>query len=304
MPIARADSAASTTMNSGTQLRRVRSQDGTTLVLERVTQGSSDLVLIGGGPTRRGRWARAAVLLEGAFSCWLMDRRGKGDSGDTLPYSFEREYDDLAAVVASFPGPVSLAGHSSGGTVALGAVLRGVPVGSLVLYEPPWPLDGPLAGAAVIDRVEALVDGGDRDAALELAFREMVGMPAAAVAGLRRSPMWAEWTALVHTWPREMREASQLSPDLTCLAGLDLPTLLIVGAETSPHLRQSTQAVAAAVPGAALVELPGQGHGALDLAPRLVAEAILAFPGHPRTRAAKFPSPTARESLDGGGRHP
>ena len=63
-----------------------------------------------------------------------MDRRGKGDSGDTedpTAYSFEREYEDLAAVVGSFSSPVSVAGHSSGATCALGAAVHGVPVASL-----------------------------------------------------------------------------------------------------------------------------------------------------------------------------
>jgi len=294
MPTSRADTAATTPADPGGRLRRVRSDDGTTVVLERVTQGPVDLVLIGGGPTLRGRWSKVAAHLDGVFSCWLMDRRGKGDSGDTAPYSFEREYEDLAAVVASFPGPVSLAGHSSGATVALGAVLRGVPLASLALYEPPWPVDGPLAGADVIDRVAALIEEGDRDAALDLAFREMVGLPAVAVAGLRHSPMWPEWRELAHTWPREMREASSLPRDLSGLAAVNLPTLFIVGDETSPHLRRSTEALAAAMPGASVVELPGQGHGALDLAPHLVVGAILAFAVHS----------TAHESLDAHRRRP
>ena len=43
--------------------------------------------------------------------------------------------------------------------------------------------------------MEALIDQGDRDQALELAFTQMVRMPAEAVAALRHTPMWPEWMA-------------------------------------------------------------------------------------------------------------
>lgn len=261
-------------------IRRVRSADGTIIAVEQVTRGPAELVLLAGGPNLRSRWARAAALLDGVFSCWLMDRRGKGESGDAedpTAYSFEREYEDLAAVVGSFDRPVSVGGHSSGATCALGAAVHGLPVASLVLYEPPWPVHGPLAGTEFIDEMEALIDHGERDQALELAFTQMVRMPAEAVATLRHTPMWPEWMALAHTWPREMREASSLPRDLRQFATVTAPTLFIVGALSPSHLQRSTRAIAAAMAHASVEELPGQGHGALDQAPHLVARAVRAF---------------------------
>jgi pimeloyl-ACP methyl ester carboxylesterase len=260
--------------------RMVRSADGTMIALEQVTRGPVDLVLVSGGPTLRSRWTRTAALLGDTFSCWLMDRRGKGDSGDSddpAAYSFDREYEDLVAVVGSFDGPVSVGGHSSGATCVLAAAVRGVPMASLVLYEPPWPVDGPLAGAESIDQVESLIGRGRRDEALELAFTQMVGMPAQTVRALEHSPMWPEWRALAHTWPREMREASALPRDLDQFASVAAPTLFIVGSLSPPHLQQSTRAIAAAMPCASIAVLAGQGHGALDQAPHVVAEAIAAF---------------------------
>lgn len=53
-----------------------------------------------------------------------VERRGRGKSGDTKPYAIEREFDDVAAVVGSIGEPVSLLGHSSGGTCALEAAHR------------------------------------------------------------------------------------------------------------------------------------------------------------------------------------
>ena len=109
-----------------------------------------------------------------------------------------RRYEDLAAAVGSFAGPIILAGHSSGATCALDAVVHGLPVSALVLYEPPWPVHGPLAGVEFIDQVEALITRGDRDQALEWAFTQMVEMPTEVVAAMRHSPMWPEWRALDH----------------------------------------------------------------------------------------------------------
>ncbi|WP_328306717.1 alpha/beta fold hydrolase [Actinomycetospora sp. NBC_00405] len=63
------------------RLRRVVSADGTEIVLERVTDGDRDLLLVPGGPSRRARWAAVAAGLANRWSCWLVDRRGKGDSG-------------------------------------------------------------------------------------------------------------------------------------------------------------------------------------------------------------------------------
>lgn len=58
-------------------------------------------------------------------------------------------------------------------------------------------------------------------------------------------------------------------------AALTVPTLLLVDLESAPSLKPSTDAVAAAVPGARMVVLAGQAHNAMDADPgRLVAEVL------------------------------
>jgi pimeloyl-ACP methyl ester carboxylesterase len=144
-----------------------------------------------------------------------------------------------------------------------------------VLYEPPWPVDGPLADPKQIEAVESLIAAGDRDGALELAFGAMVGVPAAVLEEMKRSPAWNEWRAHAHTWPREMREVEALPPDLSALRRVTVPVLLLLGELTAGPLRHATDAIAAALPHATVTELPGQGHGALGMAPDLVAAALL-----------------------------
>jgi pimeloyl-ACP methyl ester carboxylesterase len=118
---------------------------------------------------------------------------------------------------------------------------------------------------------------GDRDAALEMAFRDMVGMPPPAVAAMKGSPVWAEWRSLAHTWPREMREVLAMPTGTDGLDAVTTPTLLLCGTLSPEHHRRACDALVAVLPTATLAELPGQGHGALATAPDRVAAAIRDF---------------------------
>ncbi|MGK5113003.1 alpha/beta fold hydrolase [Geodermatophilus sp. CPCC 205506] len=232
------------------EFRRVTSVDGTSLVVERVTRGPAVVVMVPGGPNGRRVWAAVAARLEGTHSCWLMDRRGKGDSGDTAPYSLEREYEDVTAVAGSFDEPVLVAGHSSGAVCVLGAATRGARLTGLVLYEPPWPHAGWHPTAEGADEMDEFIAAGRPERALEFGLRELVGMPAAAVAAMRGGPGWADRVALVHTWPREVREITRLPADLAPLRRIAAPVLLLDGERSPAHHRQATSGIAAALPNA------------------------------------------------------
>lgn len=59
------------------------------------------MVMVPGATNPRGAWAGVTRRLADSFSCWLMDRRGKGCSIHTEPYALEREYEDIAAVAGA-----------------------------------------------------------------------------------------------------------------------------------------------------------------------------------------------------------
>ncbi len=147
----------------------------------------------------------------------------------------------------------------------------------LVLYEPPWPVEGPNPGVDKLDEIEQLVAHGDREAALDLALRVLVEVGPQAIDDLRATPLWQIRASLVHTWPREVRDIERLPRQLDALGAIDVPTLLLRGDVTAPWLARTTTAVAAAIRDSVVVDLPGQGHGALALAPQLVADAIRAW---------------------------
>jgi alpha-beta hydrolase superfamily lysophospholipase len=65
------------------------------------------------------------------------DRRGRGESGDTQPFSVQREVEDLAALIEAV-GPSHVFGTSSGAALVLEAAARGVPMLSAIAFEPPY----------------------------------------------------------------------------------------------------------------------------------------------------------------------
>ena len=88
------------------------------------------------------------------------DRRGRGDSGDTLPYAVEREIEDIEALIAEAGGSAHLYGVSSGGALAMEAAAAGIAVDRLAVYEVPYCL-AERRGAAVA-RVRPSARGGAR----------------------------------------------------------------------------------------------------------------------------------------------
>jgi pimeloyl-ACP methyl ester carboxylesterase len=89
-----------------TSISTVASADGTPIAVECAGAGPS-LVIVHGGTGDRTRWTPLFPLLESKFRVCAMDRRAHGASGDTLPYSLQKEVEDVVAVVAAQPGPVS-----------------------------------------------------------------------------------------------------------------------------------------------------------------------------------------------------
>ena len=99
---------------------RVTSKDGTRIAFDRSGDGPA-LILVGGALSDRSGWAPLAKLLAPRFTVFSFDRRGRGDSEDTSPYSVEREIEDLEALIDEAGGAAFVHGQSSGAVLALEA---------------------------------------------------------------------------------------------------------------------------------------------------------------------------------------
>jgi pimeloyl-ACP methyl ester carboxylesterase len=252
-----------------------RSKDGTTIGFVRVGEGPA-VVIVHEALATGGSWRRVANILARTFTCFVLDRRGRASSGDAPHYSIEREYEDIQSALERAGEGASLVGHSFGAVCALGAALQ-TPVRKLVLYEPPLPVGGTVAGKHLSDYRDAIA-AGDLDKALEIGFTHFASVPVAKVRLMRAAQDWADARLLAHTWTREVEAIEQHGPSLERYRSLRVPTLLLLGTQSAAHpLKDTSQALAKTLPDVRLVELQGQGHLANLRAPALVAEHILAF---------------------------
>jgi pimeloyl-ACP methyl ester carboxylesterase len=98
----------------------VTSADGTAIAYERTGSGPA-LVLVDGAMCYRGAGPMRplAALLQGAFTVYTYDRRGRGESSDTTPYAVAREVEDLRALIAQAGGEAYVHAASSGAALAL-----------------------------------------------------------------------------------------------------------------------------------------------------------------------------------------
>ena len=258
------------------QTGRVIATDGTPIAYRRSGEGPA-LVLVHGTAADHTRWQPVLPALEDRYTVYAIDRRGRGASGDAPTYAIEREFEDVAAVVESIGGPVSLLGHSYGALCALEAALRTGNLRRLVLYEPPIVTGDALFPRAATQRVEALLDAGDRDAALVAFFRGVVQTPPHELALLRSLPSWEMRKALAHTITRELRAAERYRFAPARFRGLRTPSLLLVGGDSPSVFTDGTAAVHAALPDRRIAVIPGQQHIAMTAAPELFLSTVLPF---------------------------
>jgi pimeloyl-ACP methyl ester carboxylesterase len=259
-------------------MQTVRSKDGTTIAYAKSGQGKP-LVLVHGTTADHTRWAPILPELEKHFTVYAVDRRGRGASGDAKDYAIDREFDDVAAVVDSIGEPVSLLGHSYGALCSLEAATRTDKVAKLVLYEPPIPTGVPIYPAGSIDRLQTLLDAGDRAGVVSTFFTQVVRMPQRELELQQSLPNWPARVAAAHTIPRELRADEAYRFDPQRVAGVHAPTLLLLGGDSPPFFHAAIDAVHAALPGSKVVVMPGQQHTAINTAPQLFLHEVLDFLG-------------------------
>ena len=254
-------------------METVTSKDGTTIAFDRLGSGPP-VVLVCGGSVDRTADAAIAQELASDFTVFNYDRRGRGDSGDTLPYAIDREVEDIEAVIGVAGGSAFLWGSSSGAGLALIAS-ESVPVTKLALWEPPFvPDDLPRPPEDQVSQHETMVAEGRRGDAVEYFMTKIIGMPAEVVAGARTQPWWAATEALAHTLAYDARIMGDYSIPKDLAASVKVPTMVIAGGADFPWMRQTAETLAAALPDGQVSILVGQGH---DVDPGVLAPVLTEF---------------------------
>ena len=267
-------------------MTQVRSKDGTPIAYERSGSGPA-LILVDGALCSRafGPSPKLAPLLARQFTVYAYDRRGRGQSGDTQPYSPAREVEDIAALVEAAGGRALLLGLSSGGALALEAAASGIPVDKVVAYEPPYVDDsGQRGGAAYEGHLRRLIAEGNRGGAVKYFMKDMVGAPAPIVVMMRLIPwIWRKLAAVAHTLPYDAAVMTAFRIPRARFASIRVPVLVMNGGKTDPRLREAAHTIVEAIPGARHRELAGQTH---NVKPDVLVPAVVEF----------FPAPTAATS--------
>jgi len=241
----------------------VTSKDGTKIAYDRTGKGPA-LILVLGALNSRKSGAKLAKLLAARFTVISYDRRGRGDSTDTSPYSPQCEVEDIAALIGAVGEPVCLYGHSSGGALALEVAIKlSKKIGKLAIYEVPYALDDTARKAAneYYKTLKKLLAAGRKDDAVAL-FVRSVGVSDKQIQSMKRMPMWKGLEKLAPTlaYDSEVLGKGHALPAAR-LSRITIPTLVMHGGAGASSMRDAARAISEAIPQAQLRTLARQTHG-------------------------------------------
>jgi pimeloyl-ACP methyl ester carboxylesterase len=283
-------------------MQTVNSKDGSRIAYDRIGSGPA-VILVGGALSYRKfkKMEELARLLAERCTVINYDRRGRGDSTEVKPFALEREIEDIQVLIDAEGGSASLWGWSSGGALALRAAGAVIGVERVSVYEVPFMVT-PGAKRPTRDygeRLDGLVEAGDRSGAVKHFMRNSIGVPAPFVALMRLTPMWRELTATAHTLPYDwaaLGKHTMYGAPLNAeeWASVTVPTLVVCGAKSPAVLQQGSRALAEVLPNAELRELEGLSHNvkmnvlAPVLAQFFTGETDIDVPGNMMSATARW----------------
>lgn len=244
-------------------METVTSSDGTVIAYDKHGRGPA-LILIGGAFSTRQAATALAEELAPHFTTYTYDRRGRGDSGNTEPYSVIREIEDLSALIKASGGPALVYGHSSGAGLALEAAANGASISRLALYEPPYFVGEPdnRPGPELTGKIAELLAADARSAAVELFLTTAVQVPSDVVTQMKQSPAWPGLEQVAPTLLYDFAVMGDSSVPTAMAAGIPIPTLVIVGGRSAQWAADSGRALSEILPRGRFQVLEGQDHGA------------------------------------------
>ncbi len=257
-------------------METVTSADGTEIGYERRGEGPP-AVLVHGSTADRRSWNGVAPLLEEDFTLHIMDRRGRGASGDAEDYHIEREFEDVAAVVEAAGEDVVLIGHSYGALSSLGAARLTDSIRRMVLFEPPLATPNQEETPAdILDRRYELVEEDDREGIIETFFVEVANSPDR-LEYYREQGTMDMRIAAAPTLPREVNGTDVYVPGPEDFEDVTVPTLVLMGSETAGPMAEGVRRAAELLPKSEFQIIDGVGHSAIYAAPDTFVDTIRPF---------------------------
>ncbi|MFJ6074032.1 alpha/beta fold hydrolase [Streptomyces sp. NPDC093065] len=254
----------------------LESFDGTAISYRQLGSGPP-VVLVHGSGGGLHSWQPVAEHLAARFELWMPARRGYAPSGPgRSPKRFADEVGDLDALITKIGRPVHLVGMSYGATVALHAGASGLPVRSLVLWEPPLYAAGDEL-TPVRDEFAALTAKGDRRRADRLLAEKVARVPAALLELMDTGEPADSEPDDSPGWQRDLESMAADSADTGRWSTVTAPTLLMRGADTWQPMPATLDRLANALSHVTCTTFPGQMHFAPSVVPEAVAAEIIRF---------------------------
>jgi pimeloyl-ACP methyl ester carboxylesterase len=254
-------------MSNTTTTDEIRSADGTTIAYRRRGEGPVLILVDAAGAYHAfNSMDTLAEILADDFTVITYDRRGRGRSGDTLPYAVAREVEDIEALITGEWDEAFLFGASSGGLLVLQAAAADLPVPKLAVFEPPMGSDD-VTDAEFTSNLAGLIEKDRRADAVEF-FYDGIGVPPEVLAGMAPSDRDA-LEAVAHTLVYDCL-ISQATDNET-LRSVHAPALVIDSLDTADEIAGWAEQVAKELRHGSAVSLPGEWHHVPDeeLAPAL-----------------------------------
>jgi pimeloyl-ACP methyl ester carboxylesterase len=246
----------------------VISKDGTKIAYDKSGSGFP-VILVDGALCSRafGPMSKLAALLAPHFTVFNYDRRGRNESGDTPPYSAEREIEDIEALITEAGGSAYVYGISSGAALALAATAKGLNITKLALYEPPFEVPGATDGAPkdMLPQLKTMVAEGRRGDAVKY-FMKIVGVPSFGIFMMTLLPIWKKLKAVAHTLPYDITILDGFVLPEDRAKAIKVPTLVAAGAKTSESLKRSVKRLSELIPDNRCKILDGQTHNVSEKA--------------------------------------
>lgn len=241
-------------------MAKITSKDGTIITYDKKGQGPL-LILVLGALNRRSQGKKLTELLSDRFTVVSYDRRGRGDSTDTLPYSTDKEVEDIEALIDELGGKAYLYGHSSGCVLALMAAKElSDKINGLALYELPYNPDASAHETSQAYRKELaqLLANDKRGQAVAL-FVKSVGVSDKQIAAMERLPMWKGLVGMAHTLAYDTIELMEQYPKLDTNS-IDTKTLIMYGSASPSFMSETAQELSDTMQNAQSHALEGQVH--------------------------------------------
>jgi pimeloyl-ACP methyl ester carboxylesterase len=250
-----------------------------------ITGAGEPLFLVHGSWVDGGVWDTVVPLLSSRFELVSYDRRGHSRSSCPPGQGcIQEDVEDLAALIEALGmAPANVAGASLGGSIVLRlAASHPELLRSVAVHEPPLfdliDADRDLEMTELRSRlaaIAALLEAGDQEDAARQYHEQFAGSSGG---WARLSP--AERRARVLNAPTyldQWLDPDALGIDLDSLGAFEGPALVTYGDLRPPLFRRIAEMVAAALPGADEVEIPGTAHNPQVTHPDAYARVLTEF---------------------------